>query len=92
MTDSGSLDWDKVSYVRSSEYRQDVLKRLVENPQTPSGIRDATGIKISHVSRALNELEEKGLAELLVSEDRKKGRFYGATDEGERVWEYLAEN
>jgi predicted transcriptional regulator len=27
--------------------------------------------------------------ELLVSEDRKKGRVYGITDRGERIWNQI---
>jgi DNA-binding transcriptional ArsR family regulator len=86
-------DWDDVSYVISSRYRVEVLDRLAEGPSTPSTIADETGNSIAHVSRALGDLREHELVDLLVSEERTKGRVYGTTDKGETVWETIqAEN
>jgi DNA-binding MarR family transcriptional regulator len=79
-------DWDLVSYVIRSQYRTAVLRRLVDGPATPSQIAGEADFAIAHVSRALGELREKELVELLVSEDQRKGRVYGITEEGERVW------
>ena len=43
-----------------------------------------------HVGR---DLRERSLVELLVSEDRKKGRVYGLTERGSAVWDTIeAEN
>ena len=86
-----SEDWDTVSYVIRSQYRVDVLERLSEGPATPSRIARDKDIAIAHVSRALGGLREddRDMVELLVSEDQKKGRVYGITDKGERVWERL---
>jgi len=85
--------WDDVSYVISSRYRVATLRRLSEGPATPSLIADETDLSIAHVSRALQELRDNDLVTLLVSEDRRKGRVYGVTDEGLGVWETIeAEN
>ncbi len=84
-----SSDWDEVSYVISSSYRVKVLERLANSPATPSGIADDTGCPIAHVSRALQGLRERELVDLLVSEDRQKGRVYGITDQGELIWETI---
>jgi len=85
--------WDDVSYVISSRYRVATLRRLSEGPATPSLIADETDLSIAHVSRALQELRDNDLVTLLVSEDRRKGRVYGVTDEGLSVWETIeAEN
>ncbi len=84
-----STEWDDVSYVISSRYRIATLKRLADGPATPSRIADDTGLSVAHVSRALQELREHSLVELLVSEDRKKGRVYGITDRGTDVWETI---
>jgi DNA-binding HxlR family transcriptional regulator len=81
--------WDEVSYVISSQYRVDILGQLSGGPAMPSQIAEETGQNIAHVSRALRELREKGIVELLVSEDQKKGRVYGITDKGETVWETI---
>lgn len=84
-------DWDEISYVISSSYRVAVLQRLSEGPSTPSQVASETGISISHVSRALGGLRDRSLVELLVSEDRKKGRVYGITDRGVEVWHTIEE-
>lgn len=88
MTVSDS-EWDAVSYVISSRYRIATLRRLAEGPATPSRIASETDLSVAHVSRALQELSEEELVELLVSEERKKGRVYGITDAGEGVWETI---
>lgn len=85
--------WDDISYVISSRYRIATLRRLSDGPATPSLIADETDLSIAHVSRALQELRDADLVTLLVSENRRKGRVYGITDEGLDVWETIeAEN
>lgn len=79
-------NWDEVSYVISSSYRVEVLARLADSPATPSRIAQDTGPPITHVSRALQGLRDHDLVDLLVSEDRRKGRVYGITEQGEAVW------
>jgi len=80
-------DWDAVGFVVSSRYRVIVLRRLAEGPASPSTIATDADVAISHVSRALSELREHDLVELLVPEPRKKGRIYGLSDRGEGVWD-----
>jgi len=85
--------WDDISYVISSRYRIATLRRLSDGPATPSLIADETELSIAHVSRALQELRDADLVTLLVSEQRRKGRVYGITDEGLEVWQTIeAEN
>lgn len=83
--------WDNVSYVISSRYRVEILERLSEGPATPSLISDDVESSITHVSRALQELRELELVDLLVSEDRKKGRVYGMTEKGLTIWSKIKE-
>jgi DNA-binding MarR family transcriptional regulator len=87
--DDGTPEWDDISYIISSRYRVAVLERLANSPATPSRIADDTGFGIAHVSRALQGLRDRGLVELLVSEERRKGRVYGITSLGGRVWEKM---
>ena len=82
-------NWDEVSYVISSSYRVAVLQRLADSPATPSSIATDTERPITHVSRALQGLRDHGLVDLLVSEERQKGRVYGITDRGTAVWETI---
>lgn len=84
-----SDDWDEVSYVIASSYRVQTLQRLADSPATPSRIATDTERPTTHVSRALQGLREHDLVELLVSEDRQKGRVYGITDQGEAIWKTI---
>lgn len=84
-----STDWDEIGYIISSRYRVIALRRLSVGPATPSQIATDEDVGIAHVSRALQDLRERSLVDLLVSEDRKKGRVYGLTDEGEAIWETI---
>lgn len=81
--------WDKISYVISSQYRVETMKRLSDGPATPSLIANDQEMDIAHISRALQELKQSELVTLLVSEDRKKGRVYGITERGRSVWETI---
>lgn len=84
-----SGDWDEVGYVISSSYRVKVLQRLSESPATPTQIAEDTDCSPPHISRALQNLRDKELVDLLVPEDRKKGRVYGITDHGTEIWEII---
>jgi DNA-binding MarR family transcriptional regulator len=82
-------EWDTIGYVISSRYRVTVMDRLADGPATPSKIADEASVATTHVSRALRELRERGLVELLVPEDRQKGRVYGITEKGGEVWDRI---
>ena len=86
---SDSDKWDEISYVISSQYRIETLKRLADGPATPSLIASDQEMDIAHISRALQELRESELVTLLVSEERKKGRVYGITEQGSSVWQMI---
>ena len=82
-------DWDEVGYVISSSYRVKVLQRLADSPSTPTQIAEDTDCSPPHISRSLQSLRERDLVDLLVSEDRKKGRVYSITDQGREIWEII---
>lgn len=84
-----TLQWNEVSFVVASTYRTTVLHRLMNGPATPSMIAGDAEITISHVSWTLSNLREHGLVELLVAEDRTKGRVYGLIDYGIETWETI---
>lgn len=81
--------WDEIGYVISSTYRVKVIRRLADSPAPTSKIAEDTDCATSHVSRALHDLRDRGLVDLLVPEDRKKGRIYGITDRGREIWETI---
>lgn len=82
-------DWDVVGYVISSDHRTQVLGRLAEGPATPTQIAADVDLAATHVSRALNSLRERDLVELLVPEERRKGRVYGITEKGSEAWNVI---
>ena len=86
-----SDEWDEIGFVSSSKYRTAVFERLLESPATPSTIRDDQDVAIASVSHALSQLREHGHVELLVDEDRRKGRVYALTDDGEAIAEKVLE-
>lgn len=79
-------DWEEIGFVISSGYRIAVMRRLSEGPATPSQIAEDSDRSISHISRALHSLRDRELVDLLVPEERKKGRIYDLTDRGRAVW------
>lgn len=88
-----SPDWDEISYCISSRYRVVALSCLAKGPATPSQIATDADEGIAHISRALQELRDRNLVTLLVSEDRQKGRVYGLTEDGQETWDTVeAEN
>lgn len=84
-----NIDWDMVSYAISSQYRLTVLERLAEGPATPTRIATDTDRHVANISRSIQRLRKRGQVELLVPEDRKKGRVYGLTEDGEQSWNVI---
>lgn len=87
-----TVEWDDIGFVISSTYRTAVLRRLAKSPCTPSKIGSDQDIAVAHVSRALQQLRDRSMVDLLVPEDRKKGRVYRLTEKGEAVWEQTKEH
>ena len=90
-TESRTDRWDTISFVISSNYRVLVLDQLAAGPEIPSRISadDHEHVLIEHVSRALGQLRDRELVELLVPDEQEKHRFYGLTEQGERVWQQM---
>jgi DNA-binding MarR family transcriptional regulator len=87
------INWDEIGFVISSKYRIVALRRLAVGPATPSQIASDGSVGIAHISRALQDLRDRELVDLLVSDERKKGRVYGLTERGREIWETIdAEN
>jgi len=86
---------DDVSYIVASDYRLAVVESLNEGMATPSTICEFHGgreeIALAHVSRALGQLKDKGMVDLLVPEDTQKGRIYGLTEQGQEATKHALE-
>lgn len=81
--------YDHASTIVSSRYRTAAMKVLTsDGPQTPGNVADRAGFdEMAHISRAISELREEGLVELLTNDDKRKGRIYGVTDAGEEAFD-----
>lgn len=65
------------------------MQGLSSHESTPSQIAKYVDQPISHVSRALKELQERGLVVLLTPQ-RTKARLYEMTAEGRAVLDKVA--
>lgn len=83
-------DRELLGFVVGSQYRVRALEVLSESDATPAGIANDDH-QTSQISRALCQLRERDLVELLVPEERMKGRVYRITDRGERIYDHAGD-
>jgi DNA-binding transcriptional ArsR family regulator len=90
-TESDNPDWDAVGYVTASDHRTRVLNAVDDtSPTTPTQVSEEVGLDVSHVSRSLRDLKDRGLVDIL-NPDARKGRIYQLTTDGESVVEKVNE-
>ncbi|AUG48531.1 transcriptional regulator [Haloarcula taiwanensis] len=82
------MDVEEYSWVKASDYRENILLAMEEKPRTPKELSEMTGYYLSHVSNVLSDLDSHGLAECITPE-KKKGRLWTATEKGDRLIEDL---
>lgn len=73
-----------ISLIKSSEYRQKVLKAIGNEVLTPSEIAKKVDLRLNHVSMVLTDLKDKKLVKCL-NEETKKGRLYELTELGKNA-------
>lgn len=76
-----SLDYFKIGKVLISKHRSSIALSLSRGLKTPSQIASETGIRLSHVSKTLSELQDLGIIQC-ETPMMKKGRIYTLTKEG----------
>lgn len=81
------IKWELVSFVRRSSQRRKILETL-NKPITPSQIARETKMYITHVSRTLKELVDKGLVECLTPKERVE-KYYKITTLGKDILKQL---
>jgi len=79
--------WEVLSFMQG-RVRRNTLEALEKGPRTPSSIAHSTGEYLTHVSRALKELTNHGLAECMTPE-KTKNIIYQITDNGREALVYL---
>lgn len=78
------MDVDKLSWLKASEYRQNVLKSLKNNPRTPKDISEDTDYYLSHVSKTLSDLVDKELV-VCITPEKRKGKLFKISNKGEEM-------
>ena len=81
--------WELVSFAQS-KIRKICLEALEDGPKTPGGIARSSGKHLSHISRAIKELVDRGLIECLTP-DLTKNKIYRITKKGSAVLQKLKE-
>ena len=76
---------DTLAYVVGSKYRRIIVSELASGPSNPTKLAEHNDVHASHVSRALGELEDRGVVSGHGAGSRT--RLYRLTDHGEAVAE-----
>jgi len=74
--------WDELSFMQG-KLRRACLFALENGPRTPSFISRTLGANLSHVSRALRELEAKGFVKCMTNVPKNK--IYQITEDGKKI-------
>lgn len=82
------MDWDIVGFVKASNIRIEILKKLNERPMSPKDLKSKLSIHFPQVSLVLKEMRNRGLVKCLTTE-RSKGKIYGITELGTQVLEEI---
>lgn len=77
------VEWDNLGFVMRSKYRKGVFFSL-EKPIRPSQIAKNLDLRLTHVTRVLRELKQKGFVKCLNPKEII-GRFYVLTEEGKKL-------
>lgn len=79
--------YELLSYIRRSSIKRKILQNLQE-AKTPTDLKKALGVHRESISRALLELEERGLVECLTP-DQPNYRYYKITEKGDKLCKQL---
>lgn len=82
------MDIEQYSWVKASQYRENILLAIEEKPRTPKELAEMNDYYLSHVSNVLSDLDNHGLAEC-ITPDKKKGRLWTLTEDGKGIVEDL---
>ena len=74
-SDLADFDWHAYGVVVGSEYRKKVISAIARGPKSPKQISNATGLRLSHVSKTLKELEKIETDECLTPDLRNVKLF-----------------
>lgn len=76
-------EYDLIAYLRRSNIKVKLLKLLGE-PKTPTDLKKTLGIHRESISRALLEMQKKGLVTCL-NPKQANFRYYKTTEKGKKL-------
>ncbi|MCX9085476.1 MAG: hypothetical protein OIN87_11850 [Candidatus Methanoperedens sp.] len=79
--------YELVSFVNRSRIRKSLIQNI-EEPHTPTELSEIIKNHRSTLSRAILELEKKGLVKC-ITPNEKMGRYYQISDEGRKILEII---
>ena len=74
------MSWKEVSYVIASKTRKSLVLKL-KTPRTPTFLAKDLTVNLANISRALSELEEKGIV-VCLTPNQRVGKIYSLTKKG----------
>ncbi len=77
------MSWNDVSYVIASKTRKAVILKL-DTPRTPTFLAKDLDLNLANISRAITELEDKGIVVCLTPK-QKVGKIYSVTKKGKDI-------
>ena len=78
-----ATDWQLISFIKSSKYRELVLKAL-DQPKIPTQLKKEIKIDKAHITRALQSLINKGLVVCHTPKARKY-KIFERTNKGNKI-------
>ena len=75
---------DKLGFVKSSRYRNNILLFVGDSVKKPSEIAHSVDVSDKNISRYLKDLKNKNLI-VCLNENAKMGRLYKLTEEGKEI-------
>jgi predicted transcriptional regulator len=77
------MSWNDVSYVIASKTRKAIILKL-DTPRTPTFLAKDLDLNLANISRAITELEDKGIVVCLTPK-QKVGKIYSVTKKGKDI-------
>lgn len=78
------MQWEDVGFIKASQIRLNIIFLLSNRAMTPKEIQVHLALHFPQVSRALRELQQRGLVQC-ITDDLKKGRLYVLSEKGIEV-------
>lgn len=76
-------------WIINSKYRIYILEHLSDGIGYPKQIKNEYDIRYPNISRAMGELQERDMVEIVA--DEHPGKLFKLTDYGQKIWNQIEE-